>query len=281
MKPDNQLNPPGLYETVENKLKLRNYSPKTIKAYLSALRSFVFFFRPRHPKNLTGFDVQHYLLHLIENRGLSRAAVDQTISALRFLYLEVYKRKFVMDEVPRPKKEQKLPQVLSRNEILRITRSIQNLKHRLMIELTYASGLRVSEVVRLRVRDVNIDELTLLVRGGKGKKDRITIFSESLKDALKRQIDGKKAKDFIFESERGGGLTERSIQKVFADALRRSRVRRDATCHSLRHSFATHLLEAGTDIRYIQRLLGHTSLKTTSVYTKVRNPKLLKIKSPL
>lgn len=150
-----------------------------------------------------------------------------------------------------------------------------------MIELMYAAGLRVSEIVKLRVQDVNLEELTLFVRGGKGKKDRLTVFSESLKDALRRQMEGRKVKELLFPSERGGGLTPRTVQKVFDTAIKTSGVRKHATCHSLRHSFATHLLEAGVDIRYIQNLLGHARLETTSVYTKVRNPNLLKIRSPL
>ena len=215
------------------------------------------------------------------DNGSSRAAVDQAINALRFLYVEMYHRDFVLKDVPRPKKERKLPVVLSHSEVLQIAQTIQNPKHRLMIELMYAAGLRVSEIVKLRVQDVNLEELTLFVRASKGKKDRLTVFSESLKDALRRQMDGKGARDLVFPGEHGGGLTPRTVQKVFNTALKASEVRKNAFCHSLRHSFATHLLDVGVDIRYIQSLLGHARLQTTSIYTKVRNPNLLKIKSPL
>ena len=270
----------GLFEAVGEELRLRNYSPKTSKVYLGQLRTFVRFFKPRHPRELSNEDIRQYLLYLMDN-GFSRASVDQAINALRFLYVEMYHRDFVLKDVPRPKKERKLPIVLSHSEVLQIAQTIQNPKHRLMIELMYAAGLRVSEVVKLRVQDVNLEELTLFVRGGKGKKDRLTVFSESLKDALRRQMEGKEANGLVFPSEHGGTLTPRTVQKAFDTALKASEVRKNATCHSLRHSFATHLLEAGVDIRYIQSLLGHARLETTSVYTKVRNPHLLKIKSPL
>lgn len=136
-------------------------------------------------------DIRTYLLFLMEQKQLSRASIDQTINALRFLYVELYNLRFVMEEIPRPKKEHCLPTVLSKEEILQIAQAVENPKHRLMIELMYASGLRVSEVVRLRVQDVNIEELTLFVRGGKGNKDRLTIFSEQLRQPLSYQMEGK------------------------------------------------------------------------------------------
>ena len=192
-----------------------------------------------------------YLLFLIEGKRLSRASIDQTINARRFLYVELYHRKFVMKDIPRPKKEHRLPTLLSKGEILRIAQGLENPKHRLIIELMYASGLRVSEVVRLRVQDVNLDELTLFVRGGKGKKDRLTIVSERLKSPLSYQMEGKQDNELVFPGPKGKTLTTRSVQKVFQAALAASGIRKNATCHILRHSFATHLLEAGTDIRYI------------------------------
>lgn len=272
--------PKGLFETVEAEIKLRGYSPKTAKAYLGALRRFVAYFQPHHPHQLNEDDIRHYLLYLIEEKQLSPSTVNQTISALRFLYVALYHRDFTFQSIKRPKRKRKLPVILSRDEILRIISTIQNRKHRLMIELMYAAGLRVSEVVQLRVQDVNLDELTIFVRGGKGKKDRLTIFSESLREPLRRQMEGREAGDLVFPSQRGGRLTTRSIQKVFKKALWKSGVRKNATCHSLRHSFATHLLEVGTDIRYIQELLGHKRLETSRVYTHVANPARLKIKSP-
>ena len=193
----------GLFETVEDELKLRHYSRQTVKAYLGHLRRFIAYFHPRHPRDLTTQDMRTYLLFLIEGKGLSRASIDQTINALRFLYVELYHRKFVMKDIPRPKKEH------------RIAQGLENPKHRLIIELMYASGLRVSEVVRLRVQDVNLDELTLFVRGGKGKKDRLTIVSERLKSPLSCQMEGKQANELVFPGPKGKTLTTCSVQKCF------------------------------------------------------------------
>jgi len=179
------------------------------------------------------------------------------------------------------KRSKKLPIVLSREEIRNIIDSIRNLKHKLIISLAYGAGLRISEVVNLKVKDVNLEELTIHLKNAKGKKDRITIFPEKIRSNLKSLIIGKKSDDYLFESERGGKLTERTAQKVFENALRRAGIKKDATFHSLRHSFATHLLENGVDIRYVQELLGDRNIRTTQVYTQVTNPKLKNIKSPL
>jgi len=278
----------GLYQTVEDRLKVEGYSRKTIKTYLRELRKFVEYIRPRHPRDLDADDIRAYLLYLIEEKGVSRSAVNQAISALKFLYVRLYGRDDAFADIRRPRSEHKLPQVLSRNEILQIVHTIQNPKHRLMIELLYAAGLRVSEVVNLRVRDVNLGELTLFVRAPrparesiKSNKDRITIFSESLRDALRRLMDGKQPGDWLFPSRRGGRLSTRTVQQVFARAVKESGVQKEVSCHDLRHSFATHLLESGVDIRYIQELLGHARLETTRIYTHVANPARRQIKSPL
>lgn len=267
----------SLFEILNSQLKLHDYSPKTIRAYIGQLRAFVRFFQFRRPQELTNEDIRGYLLHLVE-ADLSRSAVDQALNALRFLYTEMYHQSFDFRDIPRPKVKHQLPVVLSREGIQQLAVAAGNPKHRLMIEVMYAAGLRVSEVVQVRVKDVNLDDLTLFVPG---KKDRITVLADSLKDALSRQMAGRKPSDYLFPSERGGALTTRSVAKFFKAALDASGLQKDATPHSLRHSFATHLLEAGTDIRHVQQLLGHARQETTRIYTKVRSLKRLKIKSPL
>ena len=147
--------------------------------------------------------------------------------------------------------------------------------------MAYGAGLRISEVVNLKVKDVNLEELTIYLKNAKGKKDRITIFPEKIKTYLQNLIAGKNPNDYLFESERGGKLTERTAPKVFENAQRQSGIKKEATFHSLRHSFATHLLENGVDVRYVQELLGHQNIRTTQIYTQVTNPKLKNIKSPL
>lgn len=150
-----------------------------------------------------------------------------------------------------------------------------------MIALSYGSGMRVSEVVNLKVKDINIEELTIHIKQAKGKKDRITIFPSKLSSNIRNLMAGKEGNRILFESMRGGKLTTRSAQTIFKKAIRKSDIKKDATFHSLRHSFATHLLENGTDIRYVQELLGHSNIKTTQIYTQVTNPQLKNIKSPL
>jgi len=179
------------------------------------------------------------------------------------------------------KRNKKLPIVLSREEIKNIIDVIRNPKHKLIISLAYGAGLRISEVVNLKVKDINLEELTIHLKNAKGKKDRITIFPEKIKNDLQSLIAGKNMDDYLFESERSGKLTERTAQKVFENALKKSDIKKDATFHSLRHSFATHLLENGVDVRYVQELLGHQNIRTTQIYTQVTNPKLKNIKSPL
>lgn len=179
------------------------------------------------------------------------------------------------------KRSKKLPIVLSHTEIERIIEATDNAKYSLMISLAYGAGLRVSEVVSLKVQDLDLEELTVHIKQAKGQKDRISIMPESLIDSLKNLVAGKAGNDFVFASERGGKLTTRTAQKVFENSLTDSGVKKDASFHSLRHSFATHLLENGTDVRYVQELLGHSNIRTTQIYTQVTNPKLKNIKSPL
>jgi len=174
-----------------------------------------------------------------------------------------------------------LPIILSRREIKRIISAIANSKHRLLLSLAYGSGLRVSEIVNLKVKDIALKELTIHIKNAKGKKDRITIFSEKLKIDIQSLIAGKKKNDLLLESNRGRKLSTRTAQKVFEKALKLAKIKKDATFHSLRHSFATHLLENGTDVRYVQELLGHQNIRTTQLYTKITTPNLKNIKSPL
>jgi len=182
---------------------------------------------------------------------------------------------------PYAKRHKRLPVVLSKNEIIRIIETIKNTKHKTLISLAYGAGLRVSEVINLRVKDIELDELSLIIRSGKGDKDRLTIIPEKILDSLHVIMAGKEPSDYLFESERGGKLTTRTAQMIFERALQKTSIAKDATFHSLRHSFATHLLENGVSVRYIQQLLGHASITTTQQYTRVTNPQLKNIRSPL
>lgn len=263
---------------IENELKLRNYSRKTIKSYVSCLTDYF-----RYIKNIKKDPdinlIKKYLLEKQE-REQSSQTINVYLQAVKYFYREIFKSQIPID-IKFAKTASKLPTVLSRHEIEQILNEINNSKHKMMISLAYASGLRVSEVINLKIKDIDISELTIHLKGAKGNKDRITIFPEKLANDIEKLTDKKSGNDYLFESERGGKLTERTAQKIFETALRKSNIQKDATFHSLRHSFATHLLENGVDVRFVQELLGHANIRTTQIYTKVTNPSLKKIKSPL
>ncbi|HCA78860.1 MAG TPA: integrase [Bacteroidetes bacterium] len=269
-------------ETMRKELRLRSYSPRTMESYLGSVRALFDFFPSQSPRALTETEVRNYLLHLLEKRKLANGTVNQVFNALRFLFVEVYKKPFVIGSLPRPKKEKQLPTILSEEEVARILSSIDNLKHKTMMMLVYSAGLRVSEVVSLRPEDLDPDRRVINVRGAKGKKDRITLYSDIALRYVKAYRDRYAPAEWLFEGiERRKAYSIRSAQAVFDKAVERAGITKDVSIHDLRHAFATHLLEHGTDLRYVQSLLGHESLKTTQIYTHVSSKALGKITSPL
>jgi len=300
-------------DSTERELKLRNYSIRTIKSYKMAVRDYLKFVfeKMNSGSSYSGSGCRFGHLDLIKDfliylhdHGYAPQTTNLTLNAVKFFYREVLGSSMKI-KIKCAKKNLKLPVVLSRSEIKKVISCIENLKHRLMISLAYGAGLRVSEIVGLKVRDLLIEEGVVHVRGAKGGKDRITIFPDKLKSEFelflnkKKEsrggnkgflesaiIDGSKvrrrfADSFVFESNRGGELTSRTAQKVFEHACSLAGVKKPATFHSLRHSFATHLLEDGVNLRYIQEFLGHKNIKTTQIYTMVSTDAVRKIKSPL
>lgn len=265
-------------QKIERELRIRNYSPKTVKSYLYGLREY-FSFKRNNFAEFEKENITDFLLYCAEKR-ISPQSRNLFLNAIKFYYRDVVGIKQEI-AIQSAKKPLRLPTVLSRSEISKILESIQNNKHKLLLSLAYGAGLRVSEVIGLKVQDMDFEELTVHVKQAKGQKDRISVMPTSLIDSLKNLTAGKDINDLVFESERGGKLTARTAQKVFENALHNSGIKKNATFHSLRHSFATHLLENGTDVRYVQELLGHQNIRTTQIYTHVTNPKLKNIKSPL
>ena len=275
---------PTLLEVLVTELRLRNYSPKTIKAYKSCIRSFVSYFSPRHPRELTPDDIRFYFLYLLEEMKRPAGTVNQVFSAIKFVYVELYHLPFVIDSLPRPQKDRKLPDVLNFSELRQLFSVVKNTKHRVMLRLAYASGLRVSELVQLRIEDIDVRRGLIHLRGAKGKKDRYAIFPKTMLPLLHRYAQEYRlgAVGWLFPSGFSGNhLAARSIQAVFKRAAESAEIAKKVSMHTLRHSFATHLLESGTDLRYIQELLGHQSLRTTEIYTHVSNRQLGKIRSPI
>lgn len=256
----------------EEELKLRNYSRKTTETYLCILNDFLNF-----SSNLSNEEVRRYLLKTI-NLKKSTSVVKQQTSALKILF-EILGKKQEF-KVPFYKKESKLPEVLNKYEVKKIIEETKNPIHRLIIQLLYSGGLRVSEIISLQPKDLDIERKVIVIRQGKGAKDRITLLPESLKDDLLKHLLKNPPKKYLFESNRGNKYSNRTIEEIVSQISKKA-LGRNVTPHTLRHSFATHLLESGVDIRYIQKLLGHKNLRTTQIYTHIANSDLAKIKSPL
>lgn len=272
----------ALLKVIEDELRLRNYSSKTIKSYSSCIRAFIQYFQPRQPRELTDKDIREYLLYLLRVKQTAPATLNQVFNAIRFLYVHLYHMPLTVGDIPRPKKEKKLPVVLDKIEVLNIFKATENLKHRTMLMLVYSAGLRVSEVVRLTVADIDSKRKLIHIKGAKGKKDRYTILSDVILQQLREYYRQYRPKLYLFEGATGRNhLSERSVQFVFERAVKKAGIVKKVTVHSLRHSFATHLLESGVDLRYIQELLGHKSSKTTEIYTHVSQKALGNITSPL
>jgi len=264
-------------EQTKIELRLRNYSSKTMESYLHCLEDY-FSQLKSDPQNLDIQALKQFLLAKQE-KGYAPQTVNLYLNAVKFFYSNILKINQKID-IKFSKTGKRLPVALSRLEIAAILSQIKNSKHRLLIALAYGAGLRVSEAINLKVRDIQLEELTIHLKDAKGKKDRLTIIPEKLKNDLYFLIKNQEGSAYLFESERGGKLTSRTAQAIFERALEKSGIKKDATFHSLRHSFATHLLENGVDVRYVQELLGHQNIRTTQLYTHITNPSLKNIKSP-
>lgn len=260
-----------------NEIRLLGYSDKTLKSYISCLRDYLD--KIRSPLFVNEEQIKAYLIAK-RDQGYSPQTVNLYLNAIKFFYQRVLKRHFPA-KIRFAKKTLKIPVVLERTEIMIILRNIRNLKHQLMVALSYGAGLRVGEVINLKIRDIDFYAKTIHIKHAKGNKERITLLPAKLIVHIRKLAFGKTPGDYLFESQRGSKLSVRTPQVIFSKALQKSGIMKPATFHSLRHSFATHLLRSGTDLRYIQELLGHSNIRTTQVYTKVASNELTMINSPL
>jgi integrase/recombinase XerD len=263
-------------EKLETELKLRAFSERTVQSYMFYNKKFLEFIK-KEPDQVTEDDVKKYIADLL-SKNISPKSVVLIKAALKFFYDEILKKNIVTFKSP--KVSQKLPTVLTREEVKKLIDSVDNKKHKLIIKLLYSSGLRLSEVINLKVGDIELDEGIGWVRSGKGKKDRIFIISDKIVDDLKSQIRRKDETQFLFEGW-DGAMSARNVQKIVSSAVKKAEINKSVHVHTLRHSFATHLLESGEDIRKIQELLGHTNLSTTQLYTHLTTEDLKKVKNPL
>lgn len=259
-------------------LQIRGFSEKTIKAYIFHNQRFLNFVK-KEPNEINEDDIKFYMAYLFAEKKQKPTSVNLVLSALKFMYQEIMKKR-IFDNIKSPKNEKKLPTVLTRDEIEKMIKALNNTKHGLLIEFMYSSGLRVSECVSIKIEDLNLQEKMGLVKSGKGKKDRNIILSRKLishlTDYLAKRSDNN---PYVFPVK-DKHISVRQAQKVVHDAAKKAGIQKRVFCHALRSSFATHLLENGTDIRIIQELLGHSNIQTTERYTKVSRSHLKKIISP-
>lgn len=263
------------------KLIRKRYSQNTIKTYVTYMRSFMEEFYNRDIDSLTTGDINDYILKLIRTKGISPSQQNQRINAIKFYYEKVAGLEKQLYYVERPKKSRELPKVISEIEVLAILKAIKNLKHKSIIATIYSAGLRRSELINLRKQDIFFSRKLIFIRGAKGKKDRTSVLAESLSTVLKSYLGEFKPNYWLFEGVNRNQYSASSIAKILQRGAYNAGIDKKITPHMLRHSFATHMLEQGVDIRYIQTILGHGSSKTTEIYTHVSNRSLSKIKSPL
>ena len=269
----------ALLKTLE-KLMLKRYSPSTMKTYRQGLILFFHAHSETLPQDINEEQIRNYLLNGVKNKKWSEATQNSYVNAIKFYYEKVLGGERRVYDV-RARAPEKLPGVLSQEEVKRLFEATKNPKHKLILMLIYAGGLRVSELVNLRKDDILIDRMQLFIKGGKGRKDRYTLFSKKLLNQLTEYLKTYNPAYWLFEGQDFGQYSVRSVQAILRQAVSRSGVNPYATVHTLRHSFATHLLESGTDLRYIQQLLGHASTKTTEIYTHITRKGEEKLKSPL
>jgi integrase/recombinase XerD len=278
-------NPPHpLIKSVDDELVLRGMAYGTRKAYGQHLRNYFDWLQEKRiaPEQATREQIREYVVRMASSGNYSAAYCRGARSALIFLYEPVLKQRGKVGDLPRMKRPEQLPCVLSREEVAKILKVTTYLKHKALLVTAYSAGLRVGEVVRLKVSDIDSKRMQIKVTAGKGAKDRYTLLSETTVTILREYFRAFKPKEWLFPGEdREDHLSERAAQEIFKDAKKKAGILKPATFHTLRHSFATHLLEDGVDMRYIQELLGHGNIRTTERYTHVSASALGRIKSPL
>ncbi len=276
---------PAKYEdavtALEEVLLLKRYSWRTVKSYKNSFRQFIRFFDSIQPKEISRSQIDEYILHLIKTKNITESHQNLILSAIKMYFAEVISQGEKVRNLIRPKKAKKLPHVLTEEEVVRLLNATENIKHKCILMLIYSAGLRLNELIQLRLADLQPDQKRLFVYGGKGKKDRCTLLSAKTWERLKAYTEIYMPVEWVFEGQYGGQYSGRSVQEIFNRSKHRSGINPYATVHTLRHSFATHLLEKGVDLRYIQELLGHESSRTTEIYTHITHTGWAKVQSPI
>jgi len=269
------------FQKTLNELKLKAYSTNTITVYLSEFSQLLILLKNNPVDALTPERLKDYFLYCVEKKKIKERQLNCRINAIKFYFEQVLHRKRMFFDIPRPKRPLSLPKVLNKRELKKIFESTDNLKHKVMLRLCYGMGLRVSEVVNVKIEHIDSIRMSVLIAMGKGKKDRYVPLPDSILEELREYYKVYKPKIWLFEGQHGSQYSIRSVQSVFKKAMENAGVHKTIGIHGLRHSYATHLLEGGADIRFIQELLGHNSIKTTQIYTQVSDRSKARVKSPL
>jgi len=253
----------------------------TVKTYKGLFEEFINFYHKFDINRIDESMITAFLRYLVIERKVSSSYQNQSINAIKFYYERVLGGQRKVYLVERPREEKKLPVVLSENEICDLLKATENIKHKAILMLAYSAGLRLSELINVKLSDIDSGRMQIRIEQAKGKKDRYSLLSVKLLDVLRKYYTTYKPKKWLFEGATGGQYSVRSIQEVMKDSTRKAGIKKKISMHTLRHSFATHLLENGIDLRYIQSLLGHSSTKTTEIYTHITTKGFDQIKSPL
>lgn len=262
-------------------LILKSYSQNTVRTYTNEFAQFLYVLKKHPVEKISEEKIRNYLVFCAKELELSENQIHSRINALKFYFEKVLGREKLFLGIPRPKKPQLLPKSLAPKEIKNILEVTENIKHLLMIKLCYGMGLRVSEIVALKLEHINTKDMRVLISAAKGKKDRYVYLPESILPDLKKYYNNYLPQIYLFENQENCAISVRTVQSVFKNSMRKAGIKRNVGIHCLRHSYATHLLEFGTDISHIQKLLGHNNIKTTLGYTQVIDKNLAKIVSPL
>jgi integrase/recombinase XerD len=262
-------------------MKSKRYSQSTIDSYNEVLHVFLLFFRHKPVHEISSHDVVRFNNEYILHRNLSYAYQNQFVNALKLFFNLIDQKAIVPAEIERPRTTHKLPLVLSTQEVELLLGVLQNIKHKTMLALIYSAGLRRSELLYMKIGHIDSDRMIITIMNAKGQKDRVVPLSATVLDLLRAYYLEYKPKDWLFEGQKGGRYHEKSLELVFKQAKTLAKIKKKATLHTLRHSYATHLLEGGTNLRYIQELLGHRSPKTTQIYTHVSAEGVRRVTSPL
>ncbi len=274
------VNQPALHKFVET-LQLKAYSPSTITTYRNEFAQLLYVLKSKNVDELDANRLRDYFLYCTNTLNLSENTLHSRINAIKFYYEKVLGKEKIFFEIPRPKRPLQLPNVLAISQVERLFSKLENLKHKTMLFLAYSAGLRVGEVVSLRIKDIHSERMVINIKGAKGKKDRMVVLSQGILELLRKYYATYKPKYWLFEGQqKEEPYSTRSLQQIFHRAKNEAKIIQDVTFHSLRHSYATHLHERGTDIRLIQELLGHNDIKTTLRYTHVSNRTIQNIVSP-